>query len=72
MSPDAKLVYMANQIATFFESQPESERVAGVAGHLRDFWTPEMRRTLVAVVDAGASDALPLVIEAAEALRAPA
>ena len=29
MSPD-KLRYMANQIATFFASQPEAEQVEGV------------------------------------------
>lgn len=45
MSPD-KLVRMANQIATFFHSQPGTDQVARVAGHLKDFWGPEMRAEL--------------------------
>jgi formate dehydrogenase subunit delta len=69
MSPDAKLVYMANQIATFFASQPEAERVDGIAAHLKDFWPPDMRARLIEIIDAGGSAALPLVIAAADRLR---
>jgi formate dehydrogenase subunit delta len=69
MSPDAKLVYMANQIATFFASQPEAERVDGVAAHLKDFWTPDMRARLIEIIDGGASGPLPLVVAASERLR---
>ena len=35
MSPD-KLAHMANQIATFFQSQPHDEAVKGVAGHINE------------------------------------
>ncbi len=42
MSPD-KMVYMANQIATFFRSQPGSDPAEKVAAHLRDYWDPSMR-----------------------------
>ncbi|MGG2474419.1 formate dehydrogenase subunit delta, partial [Rhizobium sp. BR5] len=31
---------MANQIATFFLSQPEDIRVDGVATHINKFWEP--------------------------------
>ena len=62
---DAKLIRMANQIATFFLSQPEEVRVEGVATHINKFWEVRMRRRffeLVAVPDVGF---LPLVVEAA-------
>jgi len=36
-SPDAKLVTMANQIATFFASQPREDAVAGIENHIRKF-----------------------------------
>ena len=41
MSPD-KMIYMANQIATFFRSQPGDAQAARVAAHLKDFWEPRM------------------------------
>jgi formate dehydrogenase subunit delta len=39
MSPD-KLVRMANQIATFFSSQPGEDKVERVAAHLNGFLGP--------------------------------
>ncbi|MCB2060219.1 MAG: formate dehydrogenase subunit delta [Novosphingobium sp.] len=47
MSPD-KLRYQANQIATFFASQPEAEQIEGVADHINKFWDPRMRAQLLA------------------------
>jgi formate dehydrogenase subunit delta len=47
MSHD-KLVRMANQIATFFHSQPGADQVEKVATHLKDYWAPEMRADLKA------------------------
>ncbi len=41
-----KLTRMANQIATFFQSQPGSDQAERVAAHLNDFWGPEMRAEL--------------------------
>lgn len=67
----AKLIYMANQIATFFESKPHAEGVAGVAGHINDFWEPRMRRHLFEVIDAGGPGLKPLVLEAAPGIRRP-
>ncbi len=52
MSHD-KLIHMANQIATFFESKPHAEGVAGVAAHINAYWEPRMRRHLFEVVVAG-------------------
>ena len=45
MSPE-KLTGMANQIATFFRSQPGDDGAVRVAAHLKDFWGPEMRAAL--------------------------
>ena len=71
MSHD-KLVYMANQIATFFESKHHDEGVEGVAGHINAFWEPRMRRHLFEVLDAGGQGLKPLVREAATKIRRPA
>ncbi len=35
-----RLVYMANQMATFFMAQPHDAAVAGVADHIKKFWDP--------------------------------
>lgn len=45
MQPE-KLIYMANQIATFFKSQPGDDGPERIASHLRDFWDPSMRAHL--------------------------
>ncbi len=67
----AKLVRMANQIATFFLSQPEAVRVEGVATHINKFWEPRMRRELFEHIDQGGEGLLPLVMEASKAIKRP-
>jgi formate dehydrogenase subunit delta len=43
-----KLVRMANQIAANFEYGPDKDKAAaGIADHLRRFWTPSMRAQIV-------------------------
>jgi len=69
---DSKLIRMANQIATFFISQPEAERLDGVATHINKFWEPRMRREFFAIVDAGGEGLMPLVIEASKQVNRPA
>ena len=71
MSAD-KLARMANQIATFMQTKPHAEGVAGCALHINDFWEPRMRRQLFALLDAGGTGLHPLVIEAAPSIRRPA
>ncbi|MBP1852221.1 formate dehydrogenase subunit delta [Rhizobium halophytocola] len=66
-----KLIRMANQIATFFLSQPADVRVEGVATHINKFWEPRMRRQFFEHVDAGGEGFLPLVMEAAPLIRRP-
>jgi formate dehydrogenase subunit delta len=71
MSPD-KLIHMANQIATFFESKPHDEGVEGIATHINLYWEPRMRRQLFQMLDAGGAGFRPLLIEAAANIRRPA
>ncbi|RAH97291.1 formate dehydrogenase [Acuticoccus sediminis] len=67
MSPD-KMVRMANQIATFFRTQPGDDQVERVAHHLRDFWDPRMREQLLDHVAHGGAGLDTLVRQAAERL----
>jgi formate dehydrogenase subunit delta len=43
-----RLVSMANDIAAFFNAEPDrAEAARGVANHLKRFWDPRMRRQIV-------------------------
>lgn len=70
-SPRDKIVRMANQIGTFFESKPLDLGVAGVAEHINKFWEPRMRRVFFEVADSGGAGLKPIVIEAAKTIRRP-
>lgn len=72
MSTKEKLVYMANQIATFFKSKPHDQGVTGVAEHINKFWEPRMRRQFFEMVDAGGAGFDPMVLEAVAQIRRPA
>jgi formate dehydrogenase subunit delta len=48
-----RLVYMANQIALFFRSQPQADAVAATCDHLHKFWEPRMRRQIVDLLASG-------------------
>ena len=65
----ADIVRMANQIADFFAVSGHDEAVTGIAGHIRNFWDPRMRRALYAHADSGGEGLAPLVIDAVEALK---
>ena len=44
-----RLVTMANEIASFFESEPsQTLAIDGVANHLTRFWDPRMKKQIVA------------------------
>ena len=66
------LIRMANQIGTFFASQPgHAEALEGIATHLKKFWDPRMRHELLALLDQGDdADVHPLVREALQKHRA--
>jgi formate dehydrogenase subunit delta len=51
MQTDEKLVYMANQIASFFAAQGEAKAVPAIADHIQKFWDPDMRRKFLGVAD---------------------
>ena len=68
VDPADKLVRMANQIAAFFRSYPEDEAVAGVHEHIVAFWSPVMRRDLLAYADRNGGGVDPLVSAAIHAL----
>lgn len=73
MSHDTKtkLVYMANQIATFFKSQSQNEAAQGVATHINKFWEPRMRRQLFEILEKEENGLDALVLQAAPLIRKP-
>jgi formate dehydrogenase subunit delta len=66
-----KMVMMANQIATFFQSQPDRQRAEKVAAHINDFWEPRMRAKLLDYAATGGSGLSPLALAACAHIRAP-
>ena len=46
------LVTMANQIGGFFKSYPDREQATkDIAGHMKKFWPPIMRKDIIEYVD---------------------
>jgi formate dehydrogenase subunit delta len=68
-STDDKLVYMANQIGTFFKSQDLNTASAKIAEHITKFWDPRMRRAIIAHLDAGGAGLDPATRQSIETLR---
>lgn len=64
MNDAADLIRMANDIAANLAAYPESEAIAGVAHHIRDFWSPRMRQRFVALVESGGEGLAPLALAA--------
>ncbi len=55
-----RLVAMANDIAAFFDSEPDKAVAAeGVRFHITRFWDPRMRREIVAHLDSGGAGLTP-------------
>jgi formate dehydrogenase subunit delta len=71
MSHDSveKLVKMANQIGAFFGAQ-KIGAAAGMAEHLRKFWAPHMRESIIEHVKHGGAGLDPIAIEAIKVLDA--
>lgn len=67
-SPD-RLVYMANQIGKFFQSQGHDRAVPGISEHIWKFWDPRMRKQIFAHLDAGGEGLDPNVLEALQKLK---
>ena len=69
MSTD-NLVKMANNIEAFFRSEPDRDAaIAGIENHLKRFWEPRMRKTIVAHVQAGGAGLRELAKEAVARLK---
>jgi formate dehydrogenase subunit delta len=66
---DGRLIYMANQIGKFFQSQGHDKAVSGVADHIRKFWDPRMRKAIYAHLEAGGAGLDPNVLEALTTLQ---
>ena len=66
------LVRMANQIGQFFESMPDREQAkADIATHIKKFWEPRMRKTILSALDSDQVEGLePIVREAISSYRA--
>lgn len=71
-STTERLIYMANQIATFFASQPGDTAVEGTRAHIRKFWDPRMRTAILAYVAQGGDGLSPIARQAVEGLVPPA
>lgn len=70
MTPEtAKLVRMANQIATEFTHQQGGNAARATWDHLWHFWDPRMRDGIVAVLDAGGEGLNAVAREAVALLR---
>ena len=55
-----RLVAMANDIAAFFDSEPDKAVAAeGVRFHLSRFWDPRMRREIISHVSGGGAGLTP-------------
>ena len=70
MQPE-KMVMMANQIATFFSTQPGTGQARKVADHINDFWEPRMRIALAAHVTSGGKGLSELALAAFAYVRVP-
>ncbi len=65
----ARLVAMANDIAAFFAAEPDAEAAAEqVAGHLRRFWEPRMRKEIRSHLERGGAGLSPLARRGIERL----
>jgi len=60
------LVTMANQIGAFYESMPDRKQaLSDIAGHIKRYWEPRMRRELLEHFDeqSVSSELSPIVLE---------
>jgi formate dehydrogenase subunit delta len=66
----ARLIYMANQIARNFATQGHEQAAASTAAHIRKFWDPRMRAQIIALAAEGAGHLEPIAAAAVAQLRA--
>ncbi|SDY90499.1 formate dehydrogenase delta subunit [Collimonas sp. OK242] len=57
------LITMANQIGAFFETMPDRHQaLTDIARHLKSFWEPRMRRSLLQYVDEHGGGGLKVIV----------
>ncbi len=67
-----QLAKMANEIGGFFAQMPErDEAVNAIAGHLKNFWEPRMRREIIEYAHRDSSGLSELVRDAVLSLKLP-
>jgi formate dehydrogenase subunit delta len=65
----ARLVAMANDIAAFFDAEPDKAvAIEGVRSHLAKFWEPRMRREIALFVVNGGAGLTPTAAAAVKLL----
>lgn len=63
------LIRMANDIANFFEANPDrAQAEREIAAHLKNFWDPSMRRQLLEHVAGGGAGLHASVVQAVRQL----
>ena len=65
----ARLVAMVNDIAAFFDSEPDKTVAAeGIRTHLQKFWAPRMRQEIIEHLRQGGAGLTPTACSAIEGL----
>jgi formate dehydrogenase subunit delta len=72
LSPDEKLVYMANQICDFFKAQGEAKAIPAIADHLNKFWDPVMREDFLRIAQDPGVELKDFLRKALPLIRIPA
>ena len=68
-----RLVYMANQIATFFAAEAKDKAAAATATHITKFWDPRMRKQIFEHLAQHKGEGLsPIALAAVQSLAAEA
>lgn len=68
-----RLVYMANQIATFFAGEAKDKAAAATADHISKFWDPRMRKQIFQHLAQHKGEGLsPVALAAVQSLAAKA
>jgi formate dehydrogenase subunit delta len=68
MKSSATMVHNLNQLALFFATYPHEEAVAGVAAHIKAYWSPRMREQLHEYIANGGGGLHTLVPDAVKRL----
>jgi formate dehydrogenase subunit delta len=67
-----RLVAMANDIAAFFDAEPDKAvAIEGVRFHMSRFWEKRMRQTIIAHADDGGAGLTPTALAAVKLLAPP-